>query len=60
MEEEYGKGVVPLILVVFEEDFLGWFFSLKRKEVKTQKFLTLGEGSMIIREYTLKFTYLSH
>ena len=44
---------------MFKTDFLQRFFPREMREVKVEEFINLKQGSMIDREYSLKFVKLS-
>ncbi|XP_015081369.1 uncharacterized protein LOC107024990 [Solanum pennellii] len=52
-----GRG--PVSWELFKTAFLDRFFPREMKEAKVEDFINLKQGSMIVREYSLKFVKLS-
>ena len=52
-------GEVPVTWELFKITFLERFFPREMKEAKVEKFINLKQGSMTVREYSLKFVKLS-
>ena len=52
------KGVVPTTWQEFQDVFLDKYFPLEIREAKVKEFMNLRQGSMIIKEYCLKFNQL--
>ncbi|XP_069150162.1 uncharacterized protein [Solanum lycopersicum] len=52
-------GGVPVTWELFKTAFLERFFPREMKEVKVEEFINLKQGSMTVREYSLKFVKLS-
>ncbi|XP_069144584.1 uncharacterized protein [Solanum lycopersicum] len=50
---------VPVTWELFKTAFLERFFPREMKEAKVEEFINLKQGSMIVREYSLKFVKLS-
>ncbi|KAF3629505.1 putative pre-mRNA-processing protein 40A-like isoform X2 [Capsicum annuum] len=54
-----GEGAIPIIWQEFQDAFLDKFFPLEMREANVEEFMNLGQGSMTIREYRLKFNQLA-
>ncbi|XP_069145837.1 uncharacterized protein [Solanum lycopersicum] len=52
-------GGVPVTWELFKTAFLERFFPREMKEAKVEEFINLKQGSMTVREYSLKFVKLS-
>ncbi|XP_069144474.1 uncharacterized protein [Solanum lycopersicum] len=52
-------GGVPVTWELFETTFLESFFPREMKEAKVEEYINLKQGSMTVREYSLKFVKLS-
>ncbi|XP_069155812.1 uncharacterized protein [Solanum lycopersicum] len=52
-------GGVPVTWELFKTTFLERFFPREMKEAKVEEFINLKQGSMTVREYSLKFVKLS-
>ena len=52
-------GEVPVTWELFKTAFLERFFPREMKEAKVEEFINLKQGSMTVREYSLKFVKLS-
>ncbi|XP_069152666.1 uncharacterized protein [Solanum lycopersicum] len=52
-------GGVPVTWELFKTAFLERFFPRQIKEAKVEEFINLKQGSMTVREYSLKFVKLS-
>nr|XP_025886187.1 uncharacterized protein LOC112941207 [Solanum lycopersicum] len=50
---------VPVTWELFKTTFLERFFPREMKEAKVEEFINLKQGSMTVREYSLKFVKLS-
>ncbi|WMV13788.1 hypothetical protein MTR67_007173 [Solanum verrucosum] len=51
-----AEGPPLLSWAVFENTFLGRFFSRELREAKVKEFLNLQQEAMSVKEYSLKFT----
>ena len=54
-----GEDVAPMTWQVFQDAFLDKFFPLEMREAKIEEFMNLRQGSMIVKEYYLKFSQLA-
>ncbi|XP_027772717.1 uncharacterized protein LOC107018809 [Solanum pennellii] len=52
-------GRVPVTWELFKTTFLERFFPREMREAKLEEFINLKQGSMTVREYSLKFVKLS-
>ena len=52
-------GRVPITLLLFKTTFLERLFPREMREAKVEEFINLKQGSITIREYSLKFFKLS-
>ena len=52
-------GGVPVTWELLKTAFLERFFPREMKEAKVDEFINLKQGSMTVREYSLKFVKLS-
>ena len=52
-------GEVPVTWELLKTAFLERFFPREMKEAKVEEFINLKQGSMTVREYSLKFVKLS-
>ncbi|XP_069149231.1 uncharacterized protein [Solanum lycopersicum] len=59
MEDSRALGGVLVIWELFKTSFLERFFSREMREVKVEDFINLKQGSMTVKEYSLKFIKLS-
>ena len=50
---------VPITWELFKTAFLRRFFPREMREAKVEEFINLKQGSMAVREYSLKFVKLS-
>ena len=50
---------VPITWELFKTAFLRRFFPREMREAKVDEFINLKQGSIIVREYSLKFVKLS-
>lgn len=53
------KNIILMDWKVFEVAFLNKFFPREMREAKVGKFMNLKKGSVLVKEYSLKFTQLS-
>ena len=51
-------GGGPITWDLFKIDFLGRFFPRYMKEAKVEEFINLKQGSMSVRDYSLRFVRL--
>ena len=51
--------MAPITYDCFSKTFLDSFFPIKLREAKSQEFMNLRQGNMIVQEYGLKFNQLS-
>ena len=52
-------GEVPVSWELFKKHFLERLFPRETREAKVEEFINLKQGSMMIKEYSLKFNKLS-
>ncbi|XP_069152798.1 uncharacterized protein [Solanum lycopersicum] len=52
-------GGVPVTWELFKTTFLNRFFPREMREAKVEEFTNLKQGSMIVKEYSLKFVKIS-
>ena len=52
-------GGVPVTWELFKTTFLERFFPREMREAKVEEFINLKQGSMTVKEYSLKFVKLS-
>ena len=52
-------GGVSVTWELFKTAFLARFFSRKMRDANVEEFINLKQGSMTVREYSLKFVKLS-
>ncbi|XP_069150399.1 uncharacterized protein [Solanum lycopersicum] len=57
--DSHVLGGVPVTWELFKTTFLERFFPREMKEAKVEEFINLKQGSMTVREYSLKFVKLS-
>ena len=50
---------VPITWELFKTTFLERFFPREMREAKVEEFINLKQGSMTVREYSLKFVKIS-
>ncbi|XP_019067249.2 uncharacterized protein [Solanum lycopersicum] len=58
-QDRQVMGGVPVILELFKRAFLERFFPREKSEGKVEEFITLKQGSMKVREYSLMSLKLS-
>ncbi|XP_015057492.1 uncharacterized protein LOC107003698 [Solanum pennellii] len=58
-EDSRALGGGPITWELFKTTFLQRFFPREMKEAKVEEFINLKQGSMTVREYSLKFVKLS-
>lgn len=58
-KDYHERNTTPVTWDVFEDAFLERFFPRELRKVMSDKFMNLRQGSLSMREYSLKFTQLS-
>ncbi|XP_015075587.1 uncharacterized protein LOC107019707 [Solanum pennellii] len=58
-QDNRALGGVPVTWEMFKTAFLQRFFPREMREAKVEEFINLKQGSMTVREYSLKFVKLS-
>ena len=54
-----GENAAPMTWHLLQDAFLDRFFPLEMREAKIEDFMNLRQGSMIVKEYCLRFNQLS-
>ena len=54
-----GENASPISWQIFQDTFLYRFFLHEIREAKVEEFMNLRQGSMIVKEYCLKFNQLA-